>query len=71
MNDNQLLILGHNIVDRAENQLGAQKNVSHLPPMLRIELLVATLAEIRDEAKALYIEIAGDDPWEDKHGRRN
>lgn len=64
MDKRQLEILGINIVEKADNYLLMQR-LGRLPARDSVNSLTQGLTEIRDAAKALYIEIAGKDPWKD------
>ena len=63
MNKQQLDILGMEIVDKADNILALQR--IGLPPQAIADAFAGVLREIRDTARALYLELSDDDPWAD------
>lgn len=50
------------IVDRAENALHGMK--MPVNPTIHLQGLEGILREIRDDARKVYVEIEGNDPWE-------
>jgi hypothetical protein len=60
--EEQLEKLGR-LVDRIDNLVHA--GAIPMRDELRVKALTASLPDLHSELKALYIEIAGDDPWAD------
>lgn len=63
--DDQLEKLGA-LVGRVDNVIHA--GVIPIPDRLRLRALSEFLPDLHAELKALYVEIAGDDPWKDGRG---
>ena len=61
MNENQLEIIGVRIADKAENILALE----FIPQDMLVDAMRVALEEIMRDARALYVEISGDNPWED------
>ena len=62
IDDKQLQTLGM-LVDKAENYLAWATNPMS-PADLKIDAMKTGLTEISEELKELYIELAGDNPWQ-------
>ena len=61
MNENQLEIIGVRIADKAENILALE----FIPQDMLVDAMRVALEEIMRDVRALYVEISGDNPWED------
>lgn len=63
MTDEQLNILGIEIVDKANNILALQR--LPLPPQDIVKAFAGVLRDIRDTGRKLHNEFSTYDPWED------
>lgn len=59
--DEQLEQIGL-LADKANNFTGAAQ--LPLPPHIHVEQLSSGMASLRDELRAVYRAVSGDDPWE-------
>ena len=60
--DEQLEKLGK-LIDRIDNVTHA--GMIPMPDKLRLQAIGEFLPELHSELKSLYVEIAGDDPWDE------
>lgn len=64
LTESQLRVLGHDIADKADNYL-EMAQMPGMPLLLTIDALKQGLEEIRENAHRLYVEVTGENPWED------
>ena len=62
MNGRQLSTIGE-LADKADNYLGVA--ALPMPDSVKVDGLNQGLTELSEELKSLYIELSGENPWQD------
>ena len=62
MDDRQLCILG-NLADKADNYLRTAK--IPMPDGMKVAGMIQGLSELSEALKELYVELSGENPWQD------